>query len=296
VVARFHDVGNARVGNEVVIRGVIAGQIQTIELAPAGWVDVRMKLDRDVHLPLDPVVLLNESSLFGDWQATIVERTALPHDETVRQEIEAASGIPNVLPGTTLPGIGTLTSVAGQIAGDVASVAGRVKVAFDSQAARELRGSIKNVSDLSAVLAGTVRTHASDLDTVAIQLRAAVASLNRTTTSVERTVERFDSSSASGDVKHIVENLTAASSELRRATTQVRGLTERFATTQERLDALLANSDSVLRKVNRGQGSLGLLVNDPALYRQSDSLLVQLRVLITDIKANPGRYLRLRIF
>lgn len=140
VTARFHDVGNARVGNEVVIRGVIAGQIQTIELAPAGWVDVRMKLDRDVQLPADPVVLLNESSLFGDWQATIVERGALPHDETVRQEIAAASGIPHVLPGTTLPGIGTLTSVAGQIAGDVASVAGRVKVAFDSQAARESAG------------------------------------------------------------------------------------------------------------------------------------------------------------
>lgn len=296
VIARFHDVGNTRVGNEVVIRGVIGGQIQAIELAPAGWVDVRMKLDRDVQLPADPVVLLNESSLFGDWQATILERRALPHDDTVRQEIAAASGIPNVLPGTTLPGIGALTTVAGQIAGDVASVAARVKVAFDDQAARELRGSIRNVSDLSTVLATTVRAHASDLDTVAVQLRAAVASLNRTASSVQRTMERVDSSASSGDVRHIVDDLAVASSELRRATTQVRDLTERFATTQRQLDVLLATSDSVLRKVNAGQGSLGLLVNDPALYQQSDSLLVQLRALVTDIKANPGRYFRLRIF
>ncbi|MFI5311645.1 MAG: MlaD family protein, partial [Gemmatimonadales bacterium] len=228
VTARFHDVGNTRVGNEVVIRGVIAGQIQAIELAPAGWVDVRMQLDRGVRLPADPAVLLNESSLFGDWQATIVERGALPHDERVRQEIAAASGIAGVLPGTTLPGIGELTAVAGQIAGDVASVAGRVKVAFDDEAARELRGSIRNVSDLSAVLAGTVRSHASDLDTVASQLRSAVVSLNRTATSVQRTMERVDSSTASGDVKHIVDKLAVASSELRRATTQVRGLAERF--------------------------------------------------------------------
>ena len=35
-----------------------------------------MKLDRAVQLPADPVVLLNESSLFGDWQATVVERVA----------------------------------------------------------------------------------------------------------------------------------------------------------------------------------------------------------------------------
>ena len=80
VIARFHDVGNARVGNVVVIRGVVGGRIQAIELAPAGWVDVRMKLDPTVQLPQEPVVLLNESSLFGEWQATIVERSALPHD------------------------------------------------------------------------------------------------------------------------------------------------------------------------------------------------------------------------
>jgi phospholipid/cholesterol/gamma-HCH transport system substrate-binding protein len=94
-----------------------------------------MKLDPSVQMPADPIVLLNESSLFGEWQATIVERSALPHDETVRQQIADASHERGVIPGATLPGIGKLTAVAGQIAGDVANVAGRVEVAFDDQAA-----------------------------------------------------------------------------------------------------------------------------------------------------------------
>src|SRR4026208_1032740 len=68
VVAHFRDVGNARVGNAVVIRGVVGGRIQGIALEPGGWVSVRMKLDPSVQLPSEPVVLLNESSLFGDWQ------------------------------------------------------------------------------------------------------------------------------------------------------------------------------------------------------------------------------------
>ncbi|HEX4683168.1 MAG TPA: MlaD family protein, partial [Gemmatimonadaceae bacterium] len=161
VVARFHDVGNARVGNAVVIRGVIGGRIQAIELAPGGWVDVRMKLDRDVSLPLDPVVLLNESSLFGDWQATVIERSALPRDESVRAEVADASGQRDVVPGASLPGIGKLTTVAGQIAGDVATVAGRVQVAFDDQAARELRASIRNVADLSSTMREVAANHAS---------------------------------------------------------------------------------------------------------------------------------------
>lgn len=296
VVARVQDVGNARVGNAVVIRGVVAGSIQAIELAPNGWVHIRMKLDRSVALPSDPVVLLNESSLFGEWQAAIVERTALPHDNAVLRDIAAASGERGVLAGASLPGIGKLTAVAGQIAGDVASVAGRVETAFDDSAARELRASIKNVSDLSGTLASTVRAHASDLDTVALQLRAAVNSLNHTAANVQRLVERADTSATSGDVKHIVDNVNAASADLRRATQQVSDLTARFAKSEGRLDTFLANGDSILAKVNQGQGSLGLLVNDPSLYRRSDSVLVQLHSLIADIKANPGRYLRLHVF
>ena len=150
VVARFRDVGNARVGNAVVIRGVRAGTIEAIELARAGWVDVRMQLDRSMQLPATPVVLLNESSLFGEWQATIIPRSALPHDETVQAQVEESSGGGDVLPGATLPDIAKLTAVAGQIAGDVANVAGRVEVAFDERAARELRGSIRNFSDRAA--------------------------------------------------------------------------------------------------------------------------------------------------
>ena len=296
VVARFHDVGNARVGNVVVIRGVVGGRIQAIELAPAGWVDVRMKLDPTVQLPQEPVVLLNESSLFGEWQATIVERSALPHDESVTRQIADASRDSDALPGATLPGIGKLTAVAGQIAGDVANVAGRVEVAFDDQAAREMRGSIHNVSDLSTTLAKTVKAHASDLDTLSNQLRGAIAAMNRTVVTVQGTADRIDSAATSNQVREIIDNLAIASTELRHTSTQVRDLTSRFATSQTRLDSFLANGDSVMMKINRGQGSLGLFVTDPSMYQRSDSLLVQLRSLIADVQANPKRYLSVKLF
>jgi len=77
---------------------------------------------------------------------------------------------------------------------------------------------------------------------------------------------------------------------------QVRDLSARFAKSQGRLDALLASGDSVLAKINHGQGSLGLLANNPSLYRQSDSLVVALRELITDIRANPKKYVSIRLF
>lgn len=296
VVAHFRDVGNARVGNAVVIRGVVAGRIQAIELAQGGWVNVRMKLDPNVELPEQPVVLLNESSLFGDWQATVVTRSALPHDDALLREIADAAQGGRVIPGASLPGIGKLTAVAGQIAGDVANAASRIGTAFDDQAAKELRASIRNVADLSTTLRTVAQEHASDLDTLSNQLRAAIVTLNRTAGSVELTARRIDSATNSTEARQLVQNFGIASEELRHAAVQVRDLTSRLAVTQARAEAFLASGDSVFAKINRGQGTLGLLVNDPSLYRRTDSMLVELRALTADIRANPKKYLNVRLF
>jgi phospholipid/cholesterol/gamma-HCH transport system substrate-binding protein len=37
-------------------------------------------------------------------------------------------------------------------------------------------------------------------------------------------------------------------------------------------------------------------VNDPAFYRNTDSLVIELRALVADVKKNPRKYLSLRIF
>ena len=103
VSARFRDVGGVRVGTPVVVRGVRAGKIEAMELSDSSFVLARMALDPNVGLPVDPVVLLNESSLFGEWQATITSRDAVGRDEdVVRQLSETARG-GDVLPGATLP-------------------------------------------------------------------------------------------------------------------------------------------------------------------------------------------------
>jgi phospholipid/cholesterol/gamma-HCH transport system substrate-binding protein len=201
-----------------------------------------------------------------------------------------------VLPGATLPDIAKLTAVAGQIAGDVANVAGRVEVAFDERAARELRSSIRNFADLSTTLSRTVRTHAGDLDTLSRGLQSAVSSLNRTALSAERMAAQVDSSASSGDVRQIVDDMSHAAADLRRTSLQIRSMSEQLSKTQNQLDVFLTNGDSVLVKLNNGQGSLGLLLNNPSLYRNSDSLVTQLRGLVGEVRADPKKFVSVRIF
>lgn len=295
VVAQFSDVGNARVGNGAMIRGVKSGRIDQIELADDGAVLVRLSLDPGTQLPRDPVVLLGESSLFGEWQATVTERAAVPRDEAVQRQLLGVRGR-GVIPGATLPDIAKLTVVAGQIAGDVANVAERVEVAFDDNAARELRGSIRNFAILAQTLAKTVTDHSGDLDRLSSHLQDAVNSLNRTARRTEQIAGRVDSSMTSGDVRKFITDLGAAAAELRVATGTIAAMTQRLSGSQSRLDNFLASGDAVLMKINSGQGTLGRLVNDSSLYVGSDSLVVSLRSLVQEIRTNPKKFFSMSIF
>ncbi len=296
-VAAFRDVGNVRIGAHVVIRGVRAGRIQSMELAPGGWVHVRMQVEPGTELPKDPVVLLNESSLFGEWQATIMSREALPRDEDIaRQVAEATASQRGLMPGATLPDIAKLTAVAGRIAGDVANVAERFQVAFDDAAAKELRQSIRNVAELSAVLAQTVRVQSKNLGNMSGEVEKGVASLGEAASDIKAIAERFDSSTARGEVRQVVEDAATAARELRETSRRLLALSGQLGKSQESLESFLARGDSVMTKINRGDGSLGLMINDPAFYHRSDSLMRELLSLVTDIRKNPKRYVNVRIF
>ena len=53
---------------------------------------------------------------------------------------------------------------------------------------------------------------------------------------------------------------------------------------------------STLDKVSNGPGSMGKLMNDPALYGDVRSLVMRLDSLTADFKKNPRKYIKLSIF
>jgi len=113
---------------------------------------------------------------------------------------------------------------------------------------------------------------------------------------VQRVAERVDSSTATGEVRRIVADIATAAQQLKETSDEVRTMSRQLTRSQGRLESVLTTTDSVMFKINTGQGSIGLLVNDPTLYRRSDSLVVDLRALVADFKANPKKYVNLRVF
>jgi phospholipid/cholesterol/gamma-HCH transport system substrate-binding protein len=297
VTARFREVGNLQIGNGVVIRGVQAGRVEHVELAADGWVIVDLRLEEGITLPPDPVVLVQAATLFGEWQAVITRRESAPPIREVAFQLNDTVMAPvGALPGAVLPDIAQLTSVAGGIAGNVASVAERVRSAFDDTASRDLRNSIRNFNTLSTELSRTVRTQSANMDRVAAEVLVGVADLVAGANALQLSIARIDSATSQGEIQSIIADADLAAQNVREAAVRINALTVSLERSEVSIRSVLVRADTLFSRLESGRGSLGLLLNDPSLYRNSDSLMIDLRSLIADLKQNPKRYLNLSIF
>jgi phospholipid/cholesterol/gamma-HCH transport system substrate-binding protein len=297
VIARFRDVGNMQVGNGVVIRGVNAGRVERIALADDGWVVATLTLNEGIVLPADPVVLVQAATLFGEWQAVITARSATPPIREVFAQIDDTVAAPErSLPGAVLPDIAQLTSVAGGIAGNVASVAERVRVAFDDSAAKELRSSIRNFNSMSTELARTVRSQSRNLDSVAVNVLEGVEDVSAGAAALQRSMSRLDSATSQGEVQRIMGETQLAAVNLRVVSERLAAISRSLERSEASFHSIATKTDTLLGRIERGDGSLGLMVNNPSLYRNTDSLVIDLRSLLADFRRDPKKYVNLSIF
>ena len=64
----------------------------------------------------------------------------------------------------------------------------------------------------------------------------------------------------------------------------------------DNLAATSARLDTIMHKINVAEGSMGLLVNDTALYVEVVNLLTRVNNLVTDIEENPRKYFKFSVF
>jgi phospholipid/cholesterol/gamma-HCH transport system substrate-binding protein len=135
---------------------------------------------------------------------------------------------------------------------------------------------------LSPKAVGDLKATAAELPSAAQQLRSAFAELSLAAASLRRTaeeLERSEAGAATGEtLAEVRESARAA-----RATLVV-------------MESSMESLASVLGKVDRGEGTLGRLVNDTSLYAEMGATLREVRSLTADVRENPRKYVTVRVF
>jgi phospholipid/cholesterol/gamma-HCH transport system substrate-binding protein len=296
--ARFLTVGGLGAGNPVVLRGVRVGRVRDVRISPDGdWVLADLQIYEGALLPENPAIIAASASLFGEWQAEIIDLLSPPDDPVVRRSlVEAAEVEGDAWPGTTLPDIGQLTAQAGRIATDIATVSSRIQTAFDSQTVRNVRRSIREFGQMADTLTRFTEQQTTVFGEVSNNIRRGSDVVTEAALDLERALARLDSATNEGELDTILTNLQSASQEMRAALVSVRTLAQAAERNRESLVRMLVGADSIMTRMQGMTGTLGLLVGDSTLYYEAADAIVQFRLLLADIRANPRKYFKFSVF
>ena len=290
VEARFRTVGQLRPGNTVRIRGVDVGRVQRIDVGQDA-VLVSMRIESDAPLPEDPVVALQPVSLFGEWTASIEAGRRHP------QVSADTAGLPEgVLPGTTASDFAELSDYTADIASNLRGITDRLEIAFNRRTAENLARSVENFEQASQELVALLERQRESFGGFAEDMASSGRTLRQVAADLDSTVSRLEAATAEGELEAIMDNTRDATAALARASSNLDTTATAARGAIGRADSALGEAEAILARVNRGEGSLGRLTADTALYEDLSATLLELRALLDDLKQNPGKYFKFSIF
>lgn len=257
--AVFPMVGGIDKGDEVNINGVEKGEVQRVELRDRD-VLVKMKIDADVKVPEDSRATLQTIGVMGERIVTIIlgeSETYLSSESTIR--------------GTYDPGISEALAYMGHLMEDLRSLTKDIReIAEVLTEEGNLETTIENLASITEEMRAVVNENAPELKEGVSSFRRSAARVDEF---LERNSDRFDS---------MIVTLEGISRELPELFDKIGDVTEALADIATRLES----DDS----------TLGALIQDRELLNKLEQAITSLDELVTDIKANPKRYLKVEVF
>lgn len=252
---------NLKQGQPVLLAGVSVGYVSDVELERDGYLDVTLSIDKQYTIPKGSTATVKPVGIFGD--------VAVGLTPTMPVSPQSYS------PGDTLPP-GPPAADIGQIMNRADSIAQSVSVLMNALQTQVIAaGTLK---DLHRTIASTA-VIAQDLQTLIVEQ-------NRNLT---QTMATFRNATA---------RMTGAVDSARIAATlaNVQTTSANFAHLSADLDSTNHQMRALLAKIETGNGTAGKLLSDSLMYTDMRHLLGRADSLLADIKANPKRYINVKIF
>ncbi|MFU8812869.1 MAG: MlaD family protein [Balneolaceae bacterium] len=259
----FDRVDGLSVGSMIYIRGVKAGSVSGIQLNEENNVDVRLRLDIRRELPRGSQALLTSIGII-EGRAVVIELGS--SDET----IPFGSHIEGRYVESMVETLGSRSEELGDDLSESLTQLNRflasLNETFQEETQESIGQTVNNVAAATGEVASILEGKRDEIDLAITSGQRMLAQLDTLSTEARPSIERTMAS--------IEEHLA----ELEKTRLELESATTHF--------------NEILGKINSGEGTIGKLINDPAMYDNLEELSKELSELVKGINENPGRYLR----
>lgn len=263
ISSTFEKADGISTGSLVYVKGVRIGSVNSVGLNPENNVRVGMSIDTDIRIPTDSKASLTSLG--------IVEGKSIV--------IELGNASEFVETGDTIVGdyaqtiMETLGQQGEQLGSDVSNSINEL-----NQFLRQLNETVDDETRVK--LDETLNNLVNASNRVATLLEQKQGDIDQAIESGSRVISQLDTLTTENRPK--VDSLM----------TSIQENVDQLSVVREELEMATGSLNSILDKLNAGEGTMGKLINDSSVYDNLDSLTIELNRLVKGINEDPGRYLK----
>ncbi|GAA4509944.1 MULTISPECIES: MlaD family protein [Sphingobacterium] len=267
----YDNVDGLVVSNPVMVNGFKIGRVSKTTLMDNGKIRTEFKIKKEYKIPSNTIARISSDGFLGG-KVIVFElgnsKTYAKDGDPLQSDVQA----------NLLQKVEPLQKKIEDLVERLDSVLFAVNTALDEEFQRDFKSSLRSIS----ISLKNVEKITTDVEGLMGSERERLARIMQNLESITHNFKN------NGDkINQIMANLDHLSSDLSK--------TEIKATVDNAYQAM-KDVQEITDKINKGEGSLGLLLNDDKLYDNLSRTSASLDELVQDLKTNPGKYLKISIF
>lgn len=266
--ALYDNAASISESNPVLLQGYKVGRIDNIQAVQVGKtkIMITINLKKGLKVPIHSKARIVSTDITGTKAIQLLfgdSKTYLQPGDTLIGETEVSLSE-------------AVDKIVSPIEQKLNSLMGRLQLLLDDDGISNLKASFANLKLVTQDLHNTLTLANSSL---------ANNRLSNILSNIEEITKTLDNNKE--NLGQLLGNLKTFSDSLKAAP---------IADAIRNVNSVAGDIDKIATKINKGQGSLGLLINNDSLYVNLQNTSANLNKLVVDLKQNPRRYVNISVF
>lgn len=275
--ALYDNVEGLNSSSKVTINGLKVGKVNTISInaIDSGLVIVKFSLDQEIQIPDLSIAEIYSLDLMGNKGIQlkfINSNTFYNIGDTVLSATE--QDLKDQVSAQMLP----LKLKAEDLMVSIEDAVKVVKDLFNKTNTDNIQGTLRNLNKTFKTLEHT----STELDSLLTNNRGRIDSIFINVNSITANLRNNNE-----QISFILKNLASVSDSLAKS---------KLLSTINNANRTLESVYNIMSKIERGEGTMGLLINNDSLYNNLNKSSQDLDKLLVDLRENPKRYLHYSLF
>ncbi|MFZ4741080.1 MAG: MlaD family protein [Bacteroidales bacterium] len=263
--------------NPVYINGIKVGYVKEVEFVSneSSNVKVAIVFSSKIAIPNNSIAKIYSADLMGSKAIEILmgdSKTKIKGGEILKSDINP--DLKEEISRQVLP----LKLKAEELMSSFDSVLIAIKLIFNQSTQQNLSKSFENIK----ISLDNIKNTTYNVDTLVSTQRNRLASIIANFESISHNIR-----SNNDKITNIISNFSTLSDTLAKAN---------INQTIHTANKVLGDVSGIMQKINKGEGTIGMLINNDTLYKKLESSAKNLDLLLEDLRLRPERYVKITVF